>query len=49
MWGRMLGLSYFEYSSMPLGELNDMISAYIIIQNPEAEEKKQGNYIPNLK
>lgn len=42
-------MSYAEYSSMPLGELNDMISGYIIIQNPDVEENKEGNYIPNLK
>lgn len=43
-------MSYIEYTSMPIGELNDMISAYILIQNPEAkEEKKEEQYIPNLR
>lgn len=49
VWARIIGLSYEEYIAMPIGELGDMISAYILIQNPEAKEGKKEQYIPNLR
>lgn len=49
VWGRMLGMKHDEYSCVPIGELNDMISAYILIHNPEAKEGKKEEFIPNLR
>ena len=48
LWGRHIGIPYEEYSVMPIGELSDMISGYLIM-NGLAKEGKKEMYIPNLR
>lgn len=44
----MAGYRYDEYSVLPIGELNDMISAYQIT-NGIAKEVEKEMYIPSLR
>lgn len=48
LWSRKIGIPYKEYSVMPLGELNDMISGYQIL-NGISKEANNELYIPSLK
>lgn len=47
LWSRLAGLNFKEYSVMPIGELNDLISAYQVM-NGMAEETQE-MYIPSLR
>lgn len=47
LWGRTIGMTYDEFSTMPMGELHDMIAAYQILNG--AEEAAEEKYIPCLR
>ena len=47
LWGRTLNMTVKEYTCLPLGELLDLINAYVI-HNGE-EEAEEETYIPSLK